>query len=36
MSKRNEAIWDAFAGPINAETPQPPVTLAEDEEEDRG
>ncbi len=36
MSKRGEAIWDAFAGPINGEMPQPQVTLTEDEEDDRG
>jgi hypothetical protein len=36
MSKRNEAIWDAFSGPIRPDVERPEATLTEDEEDDRG
>ena len=36
MTKRDEAIWEAFSGPLTQTTPPPAVTLSEDEEEDDG
>jgi hypothetical protein len=36
MSKREQAIWEAFSGPLTQAPPTVPVTLAEDEEEDDG
>jgi hypothetical protein len=36
MSKREQAIWEAFSGPLTQTPPTLPVTLDETEEEDDG